>query len=180
VRVSSEREDETAGLLLTSLREDHHPALSINIARIDVPLAAEPGAPEPLRIMAHVLQLGDLYFDAGQVGPVGSDLWLEAFIVEGAGADGAELLEYRAVNVDGFETPWLSDGVLCGSRGRGTPLLGFAVRPRVAYAATHECSYVGHFASGKQVGPITDGSLCRSEDADDPLLGMELRVTVRE
>jgi hypothetical protein len=173
---------EQAGLLLTSVRRAEDLALAIDLRRIDVPMppiTGESFAPAP-QIMAHVREMGDLYFPADAVGPLGPGLWIEAFVVNGTDASGAEMFEYKGVTADGFETPWLTDSVLCGSRGRGTPLLGIAIRPRIAFAKALVCSYTGHFASGGRVGPLADGSLCRSELADDPLEGFELQVVVRE
>ena len=57
--------------------------------------------------------------------------------------------------------------------------LGFAARLRVAFAQQYDCTYTGHFASGRRVGPLADGSLCRSEEPDDPLTGMEIRIAPR-
>ncbi len=169
-----------AGILVTSLRRPDDPMLSIGARRIDAPLGAGPDGRVPAQIMAHVRKLGDVYFPAREMLLLGSEFWIEAFVVSEVDARGAEFFEYRGITADGYETPWLSDSVLCGSRGRGTPLLGFAVRPRVAFAQTHRCQYRGHFSSGRQLGPLDDGSLCRSDLKDDPLEGIELLVTVRE
>jgi hypothetical protein len=174
-RISGDR----AGVLLTSLRRPQDPALAIDVRRIDVPLATNPDGMASIQVMAHVRQLGDLFFPAESVGPLGAELWIEAFVVTGIDSGSPSLLEYRGITSDGFETPWLTDSVLCGSRGRGTPLLGFAVRPRVAFARTRVCTYWGHFSSGRRIGPLSDGSLCRSDLPDDPLEGIELRVTTR-
>lgn len=174
-RVSGEQ----AAILLTSVRRSGDPVLSIDVRRVDVPLPPEEGAAPVARIMAHVRQLGDLYFPAEAVGPFGTELWIEAFVIDSADASGAQRFEYRGVTADGFETPWLSDSVLCGSRGRGTPLLGFAVRPRVAFNKELECSYFGWFSSGRRIGPLGEGRLCRSDAPDDPLEGIELRVKLR-
>ena len=170
---------ESAAILLTSVRRPRDSVMAIDVRRVDVPLADEPGSVPGARIMAHVRQLGDLFFPAEAVGPFGTELWIEAFVVDSADGNGAQRFEYRGVTADGFETPWLSDAVLCGRRGRGTPLLGFAVRPRVAFHKDLECSYYGHFSSGRCIGPLGDGRLCRSDAPDDPLEGIELRVKLR-
>jgi len=184
-RVIARVTGDTAGLLLTSLRRPEDAALAIDVRRIDAPMAQDPqalpasGVPQP-QVMAHVRQLGDLYLSAEAVGPFGQELWIEAFVVNNPDGQGAERLEYRGITADGYETPWLTDTVLCGSRGRGTPLLGFALRPRVAFAQALECRYVGVFGSGRRVGPLSDGSLCRSDLPNDPLEGIELQVVARE
>ena len=182
-RVIARITGDTAGVLLTSLRRPEDPTLAIDVRRIDAPADGQAkqadGVHQP-QIMAHVRQLGDLFLPSESVGPFGPELWIEAFVVKSAGADGAERLEYRGITADGYETPWLTDAVLCGSRGRGTPLLGFAMRPRVAFARKLECRYVGLFGSGRRVGPLVDGSLCRSDLPNDPLEGIELQVIARE
>ena len=179
-RVVARISNDSAGLLLTSLRRPGDKTLSIGVRRIDAPSNLDSdGRPAPL-IMAHVRQLGDLFFPPDDAGVLGSELWIEAFLVSAKDPTGGEIFEYRGVTADGFDTPWLSDSVLCGSRGRGTPLLGFAVRPRIALAERCTCSYIGHFGSGYRVGPIRDGSLCRSEVPDDPLIGIQLRIIAGE
>jgi hypothetical protein len=175
VRVSGE----SAAVLLTSLRRSTDPALAIDVRRVDTVTVPHANGTPSLTITAHLRRLGDLHFTDGEVGPIGSGLWIEALIVRALDASGAGLVEYRGLTADGVQTPWLTDSVLCGSRGRGTPLLGFAVRPRVAFVPRYDCSYVGRFTSGCRVGPISDGSLCRSEQPDDPLEGLELRITPR-
>jgi hypothetical protein len=166
----------TAGILLTSLRRPTDPALSIGVRRIDVPQGPPPQGRIPAQVMVHVPQLGDLFFSTGQVLPLGSGLWIEAFIVSLLDGEGKELFEYRGITEDGYETPWLSDSVLCGSRGRGTPLIGFAVRLRGNLSDSRRCNYIGHFRSGRRMGPLGDGQWCRSTLVNDPLEGIELEI----
>ncbi len=178
-RVTARITGGSAALLLTSLREPEQPALSIEIRRIDVATAPDAPGAVPLQIMAHVRQLGDLHFCTGAVAPLGSGLWIEALIVRAMDAEGAGLVEYRGATADGFESPWLTEPLLCGSRGRGTPLVAFALRPRVAFAERYACSYTGRFGSGRNVGPLRDGTFCRSDLPGDPLVGIEVQITSR-
>src|SRR5262249_13196013 len=69
-------------------------------------------------------------------------------------------------------------GELCGSRGAGLALVGFAVRLRDA-GDEFECEYRGAFRSGKSVGPVTNGAPCRSSSADDYLEGIQLTIVRR-
>jgi hypothetical protein len=170
----------TAGILLTSLRRPIDPTLSIGVRRIDVPQGPPPQGPIPAQVMVHVPQLGDLFFSTGQVLPMGPGLWIEAFIVSILDGEGKELLEYRGITEDGYETPWLSDSVLCGSRGRGTPLIGFAVRLRGDASDSRSCKYIGHFRSGQKMGPLGSGQWCRSTLVDDPLEGIEFGIEVQQ
>ena len=178
-RVIARVTGESAGILLTSLRRPQDAALSIDVRRLDVRLPADTATGPQPQLLVHVRRLGDLHFPASSAGSLGPDLWIEAFVLEDADPTGAARFEYRGVTADGYETPWLSDGVLCGSRGRSMPLFGFAVRPRVAFRKDFECSYFGHFGSGRSVGPVGEGELCRSDLPDDPLEGMAIRITRR-
>jgi hypothetical protein len=176
---------DSARLMVTSLRRPDDPVLGVHVRRLDVPLPVEDASDAgqtqsaPPTVMAHMRKLGDLYFPAESVGPIGPEFWIEAFWIDATAPDGGALLEYRALGADEIDTPWHSNTELCGSRGCDAPLLGFAVRPCDDYADTHECTYFGYFRSGRRVGPIKDGGLCRSDKPDDPLEGIELQVVAR-
>jgi hypothetical protein len=180
-----------ATLLLTSVRAPDSSVLSIDVRRLDV---AEPAAPVqpsaaldsaaevrlPTSTLVHVQNVGDLEFAEGWAGRSAEKLWIEAFAARLPQAPAPAPIEYFAINCEGDETSWLSDGALCGSRGAGLPLVAFAVRAKEAVANNYTCVYSGRFLSGSEVGPCTDGSLCRSETEGDPLVAIELRVERRE
>ncbi|MGA2216095.1 MAG: glycosyltransferase, partial [Bryobacteraceae bacterium] len=120
----------SAALLLTSVRLPGSSPLTINVQRIDVerqPVSSElqGGAAAtdsargllPTQILAHVENFGDIYFNDGWVGFSGQKLRIEAFAILSVGQLGSDSVEYRGVAADGFQTPWLSNQVLCGSRG---------------------------------------------------------------
>jgi hypothetical protein len=88
-------------------------------------------------------------------------------------------IEYCGVSSDGFETPWLSNQMLCGSRGQGMPMVGYAVRLKPDVAELYDVTYTGKFVSGSALGPFQNGDLCCSDVPGDPLWGMELRVAQR-
>ena len=71
-----------------------------------------------------------------------------------------------------------SDGNYAGTRGRGLPLTGFAVRPAADEMARLEIVYEGCFFEGGVVGPKRDGEACVSPVANDPLEAV--RVTILE
>jgi hypothetical protein len=125
--------------------------------------------------LVHVPYLGDLEFNGGWAGRPSENLWIEGFAFTTA-AGMADMLEYCGLTEAGYETGWVDGGVLCGSRGTGTPLLAFAVRLKPAAAALWSCNYSGRFLSGTLVGPLSEG-LCRSESPGDPLVALELRVS---
>jgi GT2 family glycosyltransferase/glycosyltransferase involved in cell wall biosynthesis len=179
-------------LLLTSVRSPDDPVLAIDVRRIDAEpppvnseLQAGPDVPNsssdvlPTRVVAHIQNIGDLHFSDGWIGCLGDRLWIEGFAIQSVGELGPSAIEYCAVSTDGTQTPWLSNQMLCGSRGRLTPIVGYAIRLRADMAALYECTYTGRFVSGTTSGPFTNGDLCRSDVAGDPLWGIELRVAAR-
>ncbi len=134
----------------------------------------------PLEVMAHVQQRGDLRFaDGGWAGCPGQRQWIEAFALAPLEGLSAADLDYKAVTAAGWETPWTEGGALCGTRGLGVPLIGFAVRLRGGAADTHEVMYEGQFFSGARVGPVPGGSLCRSDAVADPLDGLLIRIVTK-
>ena len=184
------------GTALVTAYLGHDPAappLALTIRRLDT--ASEPpvrtvsfaartasaSAPEiPLEIVLHIRGRGDVYFFgsdwAGRVGP-GS--WVEAFTILPRHARAAAI-EYKGLSAGGVETAWLAAGSVCGTTGRNTPLLGFAVRQKAAVAgARFDCEYSGYFESGAVSGPARNGAPCRSTSDNDPLEGLQLRIIDR-
>ncbi len=135
----------------------------------------------PLQIGAHVRTRGDMsFFDAPWAGRVAPGLWLESFSVRPLERFAPQDIEYKGLTGSGFETPWLSDDKMCGTKGMSTPLLGFAIRLKPSGgAAAYDCEYSGYFASGLTVGPLRNGVPCRSSVASDPLEGIRVRLVKR-
>src|SRR3954447_6773441 len=192
--------DRPVTLLLTSVRAAGTQPLDIEIDRLDArsePRAAGEAVAEPeaepelerertdeaeaavrLQVSAHISNRGDVVFiDTDWSGRLGNGMSIEAFSVIPLDRLAASDIEYKGLTGAGFESPWLSNGEPCGTRGMGIPLVGFAVRPKPDAAALgYDCVYRGYFRSGAISGPVSNGELCRSETADDPLEGIELRV----
>ena len=179
----------SVALLLTSVRLPTSGVLNINVQRIDArpditgqdnqPAASGEQSVLPVQILAHIENFGDIYFSDGRIGFSGQKLRIEAFAILSVGRLEPDLIEYSGVMGDGYQTPWLSNQVLCGSRGRGIGLTGFAIRMKPLIAARYACSYAGRFVSGATVGPLTNGELCRSSVPEDALESIELQVTER-
>jgi GT2 family glycosyltransferase/glycosyltransferase involved in cell wall biosynthesis len=178
-----------ASLLLTSVRSATSGVLAIDVRRLDaapvaVPAAAPAPAPLPdlpsteprLITLVHVPYLGDLTFVEGWAGKPSENLWIEAFSVTVERPDGDPVLEYCAVSEDGTVSEWLAEGDLCGTRGRGVPLVAFALRVRAEAHGEYLCRYRGRFLSGAVIGPFDDGRFCRSEAPGDPLVALELTL----
>jgi GT2 family glycosyltransferase/glycosyltransferase involved in cell wall biosynthesis len=182
-----------APLLLTSLQQQDSPSLAVHIERLNVrqgSLASQAKDSEVytqsaadlirMRLMAHIRYVGDMGFDTGCAGWPGQGMWIEGFAILEAGGLPLECIEYRGVLANGLQTPWLSNLALCGSRGEGMPLIGYAVRLKPAWAKHHECTYIGSFLSGAKTGPVEDGALCSSDLPGDPLDALEISLKVRE
>lgn len=135
-----------------------------------------------LQINAHIRTRGDSTFSGkGWAGRLGTGLWIEAFSIAPLEGLGVHDIEYKGLTSSGFETPWLSAGASCGTRGMSVPLIGFAVRLKPGpNTAGYECEYSGSFQSGATVGPMRLGAPCRSTMNADPLEGMSIRITKRK
>jgi GT2 family glycosyltransferase/glycosyltransferase involved in cell wall biosynthesis len=175
-----------ASLMLTSVSLPSSPALGIDIRRLDPDLLfvdpeTEPeieNAAEnngiPAQIVAHIHRIGDVPFRDGLAGCIGDGLWIEAFAIGPFGQLTPDLIEYCGVTADGYQTPWLDNQTLCGSRGRSIPMVGCAIRLKPAISDRYDCEYTGQFVSGRVLGPFKNGDLCCSDIPSDPLWGLEL------
>ncbi len=171
-RITVRIKGEAAVMLLNSIRPPGQAALSIEVKRLDKALALQ--ADEALQIMLHVQRVGDLYFNEGTVVPIQGGLAVEAMVVDSQDEQGNCVVEYRARTADMFETPWLTDNMLCGSRGRGVPLMGFAVRPRYTATERFDFEYRGYFHKTGWTTTFSGGDWCQSSEMNDPLEGIAL------
>ncbi len=139
-------------------------------------------APLPLKIGAHVRARGDMSFaDVQWAGRVAPGLWIESFSIKPMERLEAQDIEYKSLTGSGFETPWLTDENMCGTKGMSVPLVGFAVRLKPGpLTAAYDCEYSGYFKSGVVVGPLRNGAPCRSAVANDPLEGLQVRIFKRQ
>jgi len=143
------------------------------------PAVFGPAGDRPLavRIGAHIRSRGDMRFDdVPWAGRLGTGLWIESFSVQPLEPLSAADIEYKALTGSGFETPWLTDDKMCGTKGMAVPLVGFALRLKANAAAEYDCEYSGYFQSGVTVGPLLNGAPCRSTVANDPLEGIQIRL----
>lgn len=141
-----------------------------------------PVAPPPkTEILAHVQRQGDMRFPGGNwAGAVGQRLWIEAFAITPVEGLAVEDIEYKGLTANGWETPWITGGNMCGSRGLGTPLIGFSIRLRGTAAERFDCHYEAAFVSGHRSAPGQNGSPCRSDAIGDPLEGILLRIVEKQ
>jgi hypothetical protein len=176
-------------------RDPSGPPLALAIRRLDAPtefpiatvVLTAPAIPVRsqeevgLEILLHIRGRGDVYFfEPGWAGRVGAGSWVEAFAILPRDALAASAIEYKGLSASGVETAWLPSGSRCGTIGKSTPLVGFAVRQKAgALGARFDCEYSGYFQSGIISGPARNGAPCLSTAADDPLEGLQLRVVDR-
>jgi GT2 family glycosyltransferase len=194
-----------ATLVLTSVRSAGGEVLSIKVERLDtrtevlstggtnsaaVSAAAKPstgrkntvdGDALPMIIGAHIRSRGDMTFaDGPWAGRVAPGLWIESFSIRPLERFTANDIEYKGLTGSGYETAWLSDDEMCGTKGLSVPLVGFAVRLKPSpLTANHECNYSGYFKSGVTIGPLHNGAPCRSTVANDPLEGIQVIIRKR-
>lgn len=166
-------------------------ALKVDIRRLDRSASESRYAPPPAvplpaersiasEIVLHIEREGDRRFPAeGWVGNRGRRLRVEAFAIRPLEGLSTGDIEYKAFGPNGRETPWVSDAKLCGTRGRGLPLTGFAVRIAPHLRDRFEVVYEGAFFNSGVAGPHRDGEPCMPSVFDDPLEAINLRVIER-
>jgi hypothetical protein len=162
----------------------------IHVRRLDRPQAngAAPRSVDPVddltevrsEIVLHMERLGDRRFPGeGWVGNLGKKLRIEAFSIRPIDTLLARDIEFRALGPKGRQTPWVSDAKLCGTRGQGLPLTGFAIRVASHVLDRFDVVYQGAFFEGGVVGPQRNGELCISSVADDPLEAINVQLIRR-
>jgi hypothetical protein len=139
-------------------------------------------APEQVRteIVLHIERLGDQRFPGqGWVGNRGKKLRIEAFSIRPLERLAARDIEFKALGPNRRETPWVSDAKLCGTRGQGMPLTGFAMRLAPHVAGRFDIVYSGAFFDSGVVGPCRNGELCLAPIGDDPLEAITVELIRR-
>lgn len=131
-------------------------------------------------IILQVEKVGEQRFETGQwAGNRGGKQRIEAFAVRPLAQISAEDVEYKAFGPNGRETPWVSDAKLCGSRGRGMALTGFAVRLSSRLREKFDAVYEGAFFENGISASRLNGEPCTSSRTDDPLEAVHIRLIER-
>jgi hypothetical protein len=145
----------------------------------DIP-AALSGREIPRELTLHIERQGDRRFSAlDWAGTPGDRLRIEGFAIRPLEAIAPGHIEYMAFGPGGRQTPWVSDARLCGTRGRGLPLTGFAVRLAPALRERFDVEYEGYFFESGPRGPQRNGEPCLPSVGDDPLGAIRLRLIER-
>jgi hypothetical protein len=166
----------------------------IHVRRLDrprwdgaAPRSADPPSdpadePEEIRseIVLHVERLGDRRFPGeGWAGNRGKKLRIEAFSIRPVDTLLARDIQFKALGPKGRQTPWVTDAKLCGTRGQGLPLTGFAIRLAPHAAERFDVVYQGAFFESGIAGPHRNGELCIPPITDDPLEAINVRLIPR-
>ena len=131
----------------------------------------------PIEILLHIERVGDRLFPGrGWVGALGRRMRIEAFSIRPLERLVPADIEMKGFLPNGGETPWVPGGVLCGTRGRGLPLTGFAVRAVAQRAEQFEVAYQGSFFAGGISEMHQNGAPCQATTADDPLEAINVRL----
>lgn len=134
----------------------------------------------PSEILLHIERAGDRLFPGrGWVGALGRRMRIEAFSIRPLERLAPADIEMKGFLPNGGETAWVPGGVLCGTRGRGLPLTGFALRIAPQRASQFDVIYQGSFFSGGISEPHRSGNPCRSATLDDPLEAINVRLVER-
>ena len=134
-----------------------------------------------LEILLHIERVGDRQFPGqGWVGPRGEKRRIEAFGIRPLGGIWPRDIHYKALHAGGVETPWIPGPQLCGTRGRGLPLLGFAIRVAPHLQAKYEIVYQGAFFQQRHCRPEPQrGARAVRPLPTIPLEAMNIRVIER-
>lgn len=134
----------------------------------------------PAEILLHIERAGDRLFPGrGWVGALGRRMRIEAFSIRPLEHLAPTDIEMKGFLPNGGETPWIPGGTLCGTRGRGLPLIGFAVRVVPQRADRFEAVYQGSFFNGGISETHRNGDPCRAAGANDPLEAINVRLIER-
>jgi hypothetical protein len=106
-------------------------------------------------------------------------LRIEAFSIRPVDTLLARDIEFKALGPKGRQTPWVTDAKLCGTRGQGLPLTGFAIRLAPHVAERFDVVYQGAFFESGVAGPHRNGELCIPPITDDPLEAINVRLIRR-
>jgi len=182
---------ESAPLLILSVQSDQTTPLDVEIERTDLGAAGgsfDNAVVDGLRtglrtqVTAHIQNRGDLTFlEEPWCGLVGEQLWIEAFEIVPREKIKPEHIEYKALDAAGTETPWVKGGWVCGSRGLGIPLIGFALRLDPTSDVTgYEVEYTCRFISGHVAGPARNGEPVFSPQPNDPIEAFHIAIIQSE
>ncbi|MBP7334718.1 hypothetical protein [Niveispirillum sp.] len=129
-----------------------------------------------LVLYAHIQQIGEQRFAAGEWAATDAPFWIEALRLEVTPTVG-KLLQYRVPGVSTTDGAWTAAPGRLGTPG-GAPLLGVAFRLLPPLAESHRVVYAGRFLRHGEV-MAADGEPCRSPQSQDPLIAVRVAIVPR-
>jgi len=145
-----------------------------------IAVATAAGAVLRAEIVLHIEREGDRQFTSGGwAGRLGSRQRVEALALRPLEVISRGDVEYKVYGTGGRETPWVSDGRLCGTRGQGMPLTGFAIRIAPHLRDAFDVIYRGAFFASGPAPAVRNGEACFAPLRDDPLEAVEIRIVER-
>lgn len=131
-------------------------------------------------ILLHIERAGDRVFPGrGWVGALGRRMRIEGFSIRPTEQLAPTDIEMKGYLPNGGETPWVPGGTLCGTRGRGLPLIGFALRIVPQRADRFDVLYQASFFKGGISETHRNASPCRAPGGDDPMEAINVRIVER-
>jgi capsular polysaccharide biosynthesis protein len=113
-------------------------------------------------VIAHFHETGDLRCSFGEwVGTTGSGQSMEGFAIKLPAEVGS--IEYRAVIGRDWLSPWVADGVFCGSRGMDLPIYGLTFRLKESPDNAPRLTCHATFVDGTRRDNIAAGHVCVAE-----------------
>lgn len=130
-----------------------------------------------VEVTVHLEGVGDRVFPgATWAGPPGERKRVEGFAIKPLQELRANEIEYKVLHPGGVETPWIAGPLFCGTRGRGLPIVGFAVRVAPHVQDQFAVVYQGAFFRGGVTESRGNGAPCLPAIAGDALEGINIRV----
>ncbi|WP_133065606.1 hypothetical protein [Niveispirillum lacus] len=148
-------------------------SMDLEITRLD---RVQKTPPVGLIVHAHIQQVGEQRFAAGEWAAADAPYWIEALWLDVTPSIG-QLLQYRVPGVSTTDGAWTPAPGRIGTPG-GAPLAGIAFRLLPPLAETHRVVYAARFLRHGEVTG-TDGEPCRSAQAQDPLIAVRVAVVPR-
>jgi hypothetical protein len=156
--------------------EAEPPAVSPQIAE---------SAPQPEReiraeITAHIEREGDRVFaGSAWAGTPGTQRRVEGFSIKPLQEIQPSEIEYKALHPGGIETPWVRGPQFCGTRGRGLPLTGLAIRIAPHVQDQFSVIYQAAFGRSGITETRSNGAPCLPKLPGDTLEGINIRIVQR-
>lgn len=148
-------------------------SVDLEITRLD---RVQKTPPVGLIIHAHIQQVGEQKFAAGEWAAADAPFWIEALQLEVSTGIG-QLLQYRVPGVSTSDGAWTPAPGRIGVPG-GAPLPGIAFRLLPPLADSHRVVYATRFLRHGEISGA-DGEPCRSPQAQDPLIAVRVAVVPR-